>query len=93
MSTRLEKVTREKFLKQREEGIRRDSCSWLKHGQLKKETEGLTLARQDQALSVNARITPLINNMHEKLLDFDLLRAAHCFCKQCKKELIKGKNS
>ena len=79
MSARLENVTREKFLKQREEGIRRASCSWLKHRQLKKETEGLTLARQDQALSVNAHITPLLTICMKKLLDFDLLRAVHCF--------------
>lgn len=52
------KPLHKQFVKQIDEGVKRNSCSGLKHGQVKKETKGLTLARQDQAVSVNAYITP-----------------------------------
>ena len=42
------------YIKQTEDVMDENSWRWLKNGQLKKETEGLIIAAQDQALRTNA---------------------------------------
>ena len=49
-----EKTLHGEYIKQTEEVMDENSWRWLKNGQLKKETEGLIIAAQDQALRTNA---------------------------------------
>ena len=49
-----EKALHGEYIKQIEEMMDKNSWRWLKNEQLKKETEGLIIAAQDQALRTNA---------------------------------------
>ena len=48
-----EKVLYEEFVRQSADVTEEDSWRWLRNGFLKKETEGLILAAQEQALRTN----------------------------------------
>ena len=49
-----EKALHGQFLRKTDEDRDDSTWEWLKHGSIKKETEGLLMAAQDQALRTNA---------------------------------------